>query len=727
MRSQRAGIRALEQTLAGHTGLVRSVAVSADGGRAVSGGDDGTVRVWDLAAGRQQAQLTGHHGAVRSVAVSADGGRAVSGGDDGTVRVWDLAAGRQQAQLTGHHGAVRSVAVSADGGRAVSGGDDGTVRVWDLAAGRQQAQLTGHHGAVRSVAVSADGARAVSGGDDGTVRVWDLAAGRQQAQLTGHHGAVRSVAVSADGARAVSGGDDSTVRRWELVMGGGPGTITGYVGPVHAVAVTADGAAATIGDNGSVHAYDLDTGVPGRRTRDDGPVYAVAVSAFGTRAVSAGSDGLVRVWDMARLLKDKAYWVGTGTGHLINLPAYIFVLAWPLVLIGHHYTTTRTVDCSKLGYTEAFKTPGCHSSTIKIPQYSLGTVSPTYSPPKAGQIPTFAPVNVGQIQVKTGRLVGTGTVTVPHSVVSATAIVVEAMWIVLVLALIIAVRQSRIRTRNLPPAERVKSASTKATFAQTQQSQAEGNAISKIIVTFVTAIVVLVVGLVAGHVFYAVPLLFFALGGVLILAGNWLTGSGDRLLKITHLALGAAAIGWALVDIIVFHSPRYALSAAVFGAWILFYWKAMTYGHRREWTVCYLRLSAWGALVSCLSGGLAWQLQAAFIAATIALSVAAAISISVDQRRWRSHAVPRVHEGLRAVISFTFLTLLGSALLALTFISGEYSLLWGAVPLLLFGLAPVLAAIWLAGVGQRAKRRTRHSASTEHDHHGGPPASSSRA
>ena len=41
--------------------------------------------------------LTGHDGAVHAVAVSADGRRAVSGGDDGTVRVWDLEAGTAAA------------------------------------------------------------------------------------------------------------------------------------------------------------------------------------------------------------------------------------------------------------------------------------------------------------------------------------------------------------------------------------------------------------------------------------------------------------------------------------------------------------------------------------------------------------------------------------------------------------------------------------------------------
>ena len=111
------------------------MAVSADGRRAVSGGDDGTVRVWDLDTGEPLHTLAGHDGQVGAVAVSADGRRAVSGGDDGTVRVWDLDTGQPLHALAGHDGPVRAVAVSADGRRAVSGGDDGTVRVWDLDTG----------------------------------------------------------------------------------------------------------------------------------------------------------------------------------------------------------------------------------------------------------------------------------------------------------------------------------------------------------------------------------------------------------------------------------------------------------------------------------------------------------------------------------------------------------------------------------------------------------------
>jgi WD40 repeat protein len=73
------------------------------------------------------------------VALSADGGIAVSGSDDRTVRVWDLSSGQCRATLQGHTDWVISVALSADGGTAVSGSNDQTVRVSDLSSGQCRA------------------------------------------------------------------------------------------------------------------------------------------------------------------------------------------------------------------------------------------------------------------------------------------------------------------------------------------------------------------------------------------------------------------------------------------------------------------------------------------------------------------------------------------------------------------------------------------------------------
>ena len=98
--------------------------------------------------------LTGHAGAVTAVAVGAlpDGTPViVSGGDDGTVRVWRLADGTPVGEpLRGHDGPVSAVAAGAlpDGTPViVSGGGDGTVRVWRLADGTPVGEpLRGHDG-----------------------------------------------------------------------------------------------------------------------------------------------------------------------------------------------------------------------------------------------------------------------------------------------------------------------------------------------------------------------------------------------------------------------------------------------------------------------------------------------------------------------------------------------------------------------------------------------------
>jgi WD40 repeat protein len=107
------------------------------------------------------------------VACSPDGQVVATGGQDGTIWLWDVTS-RQAlgGPLTGHGDSVTSLAFSPDGGILASASQDWTVRLWDI--GRHQAlgaPLTGHSAGVTSVAFSPDGAALASGAEDGTVRI----------------------------------------------------------------------------------------------------------------------------------------------------------------------------------------------------------------------------------------------------------------------------------------------------------------------------------------------------------------------------------------------------------------------------------------------------------------------------------------------------------------------------------------------------------------------------
>ena len=86
----------------------------------------------------------GHGGAVKSIAVSPDGTRAVTGSFDYSVMVWNLENRVPLRRLIGHDAGVNSVAIAPDGKHAVSGGDDGLVILWDLAKTEPLHRFTGH-------------------------------------------------------------------------------------------------------------------------------------------------------------------------------------------------------------------------------------------------------------------------------------------------------------------------------------------------------------------------------------------------------------------------------------------------------------------------------------------------------------------------------------------------------------------------------------------------------
>jgi WD40 repeat protein/serine/threonine protein kinase len=163
-----------------------TAAISPDAGRLAIGGADGTIQLLDAQTKQSiwsfgdQAE-TGHREPVRALTFLNDRW-LVSGSQDKTIRLWDVATGKEQA-VGWHIDPVLAIDAAPRGESflvacAASDNTNGRVVIWHLnpAAGssafEHRGDFMGHHGPVDAVAVSPDSKTIASGDRGGQIFLW---------------------------------------------------------------------------------------------------------------------------------------------------------------------------------------------------------------------------------------------------------------------------------------------------------------------------------------------------------------------------------------------------------------------------------------------------------------------------------------------------------------------------------------------------------------------------
>jgi WD40 repeat protein len=118
-------------TVQTHSAVVWTVAAAPDGKTVATASGDGTVKVWDVASGKERATLR-HAPHARGLAFSADGSKLASGGIDGSVILWDTGTWQERSLLLGHSDLVFAVGFAPDGRTLASASKDQTVKLWDV-------------------------------------------------------------------------------------------------------------------------------------------------------------------------------------------------------------------------------------------------------------------------------------------------------------------------------------------------------------------------------------------------------------------------------------------------------------------------------------------------------------------------------------------------------------------------------------------------------------------
>lgn len=226
---------------------IMSQDLSPDGKWAVTGSQNGKVKLWDAKTGRFEKELgvlswTSHNlvensGGVQSseinsyvspVAFSSDGKTLAAAenltmlGQSGQIHIYQMPDGKEKAALKGETVGDESIgmAFSPDSSKIVYGSfADGHTEVHNVVDGGLALTLAGHTGLVNQAQFSPDGNWIATASDDHSIRLWNAKNGKMTRILNGHTARVNQITFSPNSQWLVSGADDHTIRRWKVEDG----------------------------------------------------------------------------------------------------------------------------------------------------------------------------------------------------------------------------------------------------------------------------------------------------------------------------------------------------------------------------------------------------------------------------------------------------------------------------------------------------------------------------
>ncbi|MFD0723978.1 WD40 repeat domain-containing protein [Lysobacter brunescens] len=224
---------------------------------------DRRILVWDLRSGAIVRAIEGHERDVLSIC--ADERHLYTSGDDSTLRVWDIASGRQVRMWGPFETETDTCAIDPRHGRVVLGCDDGCIRVFAIHSGDLLAVIPAHRSGIKKVACSPMDGAILSAAYDQAIHLWSGHDFSHRLRLEARPRQwERSFNWSSDGAHVVAGTFDGTVLVWRAddgafvtELGASQGTLGNDC--FNDIAAVDDRSFATVNDAGHLRIGRFDT------------------------------------------------------------------------------------------------------------------------------------------------------------------------------------------------------------------------------------------------------------------------------------------------------------------------------------------------------------------------------------------------------------------------------------------------------------------------------------
>lgn len=224
----------------GHAKAVTAAAFLPGGQQLATASLDGSIRIWDvppcrkfqsamsdsngkakIAAPKPKSVIQAHTGGATALAMHSDGLQLLSGGTDGTVKVWDIKTGKVTLTISGAHpGGVKAVFYRPDSDEIISMEADKSIKVWENKKGTLLRKAEPSKTAIAAMAMSGDGKKLAIGvgvaKKSGIVKVIDVMTLKEDCALEGHSDVVTCVLFHPKSAYLASGSADKMICVWDL-------------------------------------------------------------------------------------------------------------------------------------------------------------------------------------------------------------------------------------------------------------------------------------------------------------------------------------------------------------------------------------------------------------------------------------------------------------------------------------------------------------------------------
>ena len=287
-------------TLSGHVDSITCIAISLDANLIASAGQDGEIRVWNIAEQKCVANLEGHRDTVRSIAMTKDAKFLVSASRDGSVRIWNIDSGQSVRTFGERVMTLTKIALNPQEKTVAIADASGLVILWDVLENSVSSRFSCRNGGINALRFCRDGHFLAAGGDDGSVTIWKAGDSTPTYVFRDYQSPITAIALSVNMSRCFSADRGGRIIVRNVLTNKLEHVFEGHFGEISGLELLADARfLLSAAKDGTIKVWQLkeplaSSSIEGHHAE----VTAMALEISGRRLITGGGDGVVRAWEL---------------------------------------------------------------------------------------------------------------------------------------------------------------------------------------------------------------------------------------------------------------------------------------------------------------------------------------------------------------------------------------------------------------------------------------------